>query len=203
MRLNCAEMLLVNNPFRAWVQRHYEASLLERLGGCVKDGLVLEIRCGRGIGCELLLQRFGVRQVCAIDLDPRMIAQARSRLASYLPGQLQLEVGDVTAIAAPDGIFDAVFDFGVLHHVPNWQMAISEVRRVLKPDGRFFFEEITRQALQRWVYRTWLEHPVENRFSADELITELERQGIFVGTQNIQRFRGDLLIGVGRVVSAN
>jgi len=182
------------------VQRHYEAPLLEHLGGCVKGGLVLEIGCGRGVGCELLFQRFGVRQVCAIDLDPTMVAQARSRLVTYLPDRLQLEIGDVTAIAAPDGVFDAVFDFGMLHHVPNWQGAVSEVRRVLKPDGRFFFEEITCQALQRWVYRTWLEHPVENRFSANELIAELERQGIIVGTQNIQRFRGDLLIGVGHVM---
>src|SRR5258708_28946816 len=66
MKLNGAETLLVNNPFRAWVQRHYEAPLLEHLGGCVKGGLVLEIGCGCGVGCELLFQRFGVRQVCAI-----------------------------------------------------------------------------------------------------------------------------------------
>lgn len=200
MKLNHAERWLLNNPFRAWVQRYYEAPLLEHLGGCVNGGLVLEIGCGRGVGCELLFQRFGARQVCAIDLDPTMVAQARSRLVTYLPDRLQLEVGDVTAIPAPDGVFDAVFDFGVLHHIPNWQAAVSEVHRVLKPDGRFFFEEITRQALQRWLCRTWLEHPVENRFSADELIAELGHLGIIVGTQNVQCLRGDLLIGVGRVV---
>ena len=183
------------------MQRHYEGPLLEHLGGRVKGGSVLEIGCSRGVGCELLFQHFGVQHICALDLDPAMVEQARLRLAAYLPDRLQLEVGDASAIAASDGVFDAVFDFGVLHHVANWQAAVSEIRRVLKPEGRFFFEEITRQALERWVYRTWLDHPVENRFSAHELLAELERQGITVGTQVVQRFFGDLVIGVGQVIA--
>ena len=35
-----------------------------------------------------------------------------------------------------------MFDFGVIHHVPAWENAISEVRRVLKPGGIFVFEEV-------------------------------------------------------------
>lgn len=203
MKLNRAEKMLLNNPVRAWVQRHYEASLLEHLGGRVEGGYVLEVGCGRGIGSELLLHRFGARYVRALDLDPTMIEQARLQLAAYLPARLQIEVGDVTAIAAPDRSFDAVFDFGMLHHVLGWHVAVAEIRRVLKPGGHFFFEEMTRQALRRWVYRTWLDHPTEYRFSAHDLIAELERQGIIVGTRVVERFSGDLVIGVCRVVAAD
>jgi ubiquinone/menaquinone biosynthesis C-methylase UbiE len=48
-----------------------------------------------------------------------------------------MSLGNVTTIQAADESFDAVFDFGVIHHVPAWEDAIREVRRVLEP-GRYF-----------------------------------------------------------------
>lgn len=199
MKLNRAETLLMNNPVRASIQRWYEAPLLERLGGRV-DGLrVLEIGCGRGVGTEILLRRFGAREVHAFDLDPGMVARARVRLAGYLPGRLQLSVGDVTAIDTADDAFDAVFDFGIIHHVPDWRAAVREVRRVLRAGGRFFFEEVTRHALERWSYRTLLEHPREDRFSGTEFVAELQRQGFQVDNY-VHRFFGDFVIGVGHKV---
>ncbi len=201
MKLNAIEKALMNNPARSLLQRWYEAPLLERLGGRTEGQRVLEIGCGRGVGTEILLRRFGARQVYAFDLDPDMIARARRRLMAYLSDRLVLTVGDVTAIAADDAAFDAVFDFGIIHHVPNWQAAVAEVRRVLRPGGRFYFEEVTRQALQRWSYRTFLDHPSENRFSGEAFVAELERQGIWVGGNVVKRVFGDFIIGVGFVAA--
>lgn len=198
MKLNRFEKAVMNNPLRALIQRHYEASWLEHLGGRV-DGLrVLEVGCGRGVGTQIIFEHFGAREVHAFDFDPDMVGLARGRLAGFPAQQLRLSVGDVTAIAEPDASFDAVFDFGIIHHVPEWLGAVAEVRRVLKPGGRFFFEEVTRHALDRWSYRALTVHPRANRFSADEFVAELERQGIAVGNNYIERFFGDFVIGVGR-----
>ncbi len=198
MLLNRAEKTLMNNPVRAAVQRWYEAALLEKLGGRI-DGLrALEVGCGRGVGTEIILERFGAGEVHAFDLDPDMIAQAQRRLARYPAERLHLRTGDVTAIDEPDASFDAVFDFGIIHHVPDWPAAVGEVRRVLKPGGRFFFEEVTRHALERWSYRTFLQHPAENRFSGEELIAEIERHRIRVGKNYVHRLFGDFVIGVGQ-----
>lgn len=201
MKLNRIEKALMNNPVRALVQRLHEAALMERLGGRVEGARVLEIGCGRGVGTEIIFERFGAREVHAFDVDPDMIARARRRLSGYSADRLTLFVGDAAAIKADDASYDAVFDFGIIHHVPAWQRAVAEVARVLKPGGRFFFEEVTKRALDRWFYRTFLEHPKLNRFSVEEFIAELERQGIMVGGTHVEWFFGDFVLGVGRRVS--
>lgn len=198
MKLNQFEKALMNNPIRAFIQRHYEAPLLASLGDQVTGKRVLEVGCGRGVGTQIILERFGVREVDAFDLDPDMVAQANQRLTSYIPDRVHVAVGDVTNIMVSDATYDAVFDFGIIHHVPDWQHAISEIRRVLKPGGLLFFEEVTRHALNRWFYRTFLDHPTANRFSGVEFVSELEHQGIRVGDRVVERFFGDFVIGVGR-----
>lgn len=202
MLLNRVEKALMNNPVRAALQRHYEAPLLAGLGGLLEGQRVLEIGCGRGVGTEILVRRFGAAEVHAFDLDPEMVEQAHLRTKGLGRGRVRLWVGDATRIPAPDAAYDAVVDFGIIHHVPDRRAAVAEVRRVLRPGGRFYFEEVTRHALQRWSYRTFLVHPTEDRFSARELLDELERQGIRVGDRYVERFFGDFVIGVGHRAAA-
>lgn len=199
MRLNAVEKALMNNPVRALVQRRHEARLMERLGGRTEGLRVLEIGCGRGVGTEIIFERFGAREVHAFDIDPDMVARARRRLSRYPADRLRLSVGDAAALDAEDESFDAVFDFGIIHHVPGWRRAVLEVARVLRPGGRFFFEEVTRQALSRRFYRTFLSHPPpSNWFDAAEFVAEVERCGIAVGGNTAGWFFGDFVVGVGR-----
>ena len=197
MKLNYIEKALMNNPIRAVVQRHHEAAMMERLGGRCEGKKVLEIGCGRGVGTEIIFERFGADEVHAFDLDPKMIEIAGRRLTKYPPEKLRLFVGDAEKIEAADASFDAVFDFGIIHHIPVWQKSVAEVARVLKPGGRFYFEEVTVQALNRWFYRTFLEHPIENRFTVEQFVAELEKNEIIVGDKKQKWFFDDLVIGVG------
>ena len=98
MKLNRVEKALMNNPVRALVQRRHEAAVMERFGGRVEGGRVLEIGCGRGVGTEIIFERFGAREVHAFDIDPDMIARARRRLSGYSANRLSLFVGDAAAI---------------------------------------------------------------------------------------------------------
>jgi ubiquinone/menaquinone biosynthesis C-methylase UbiE len=197
MKMNRVEKFLMNNPIRAAFQNWVEAPLLERLGGRTEGLRVLEVGCGRGVGTQQIFRRFGAQSVYAIDVDPDMIAKARRRLSHFSSERLKVGVGDVTAIDAEDGAFDAVFDFAIIHHVPDWQAAITEIRRVLKPGGRFYFEEVTRHFLDKWFARTFMEHPTENRFSGREFINELERQGMQVDSRTTEKHGGDYVYGVG------
>jgi ubiquinone/menaquinone biosynthesis C-methylase UbiE len=186
--MNAAETALMNNPVRRAIQRRIEAPMLRRFGGTVTGEWVLEIGCGQGVGTEIILEQFGAAHVTALDLDPAMVDLARQRLGTY---------GDRVAVAVGDAEHvDAVFDFVIIHHITDWRAAVTEVRRVLRPGGRFFFEEVTTHALARWSYRTFLDHPTEDRFGAFGFVHELEQQGLHVGDRATTRFFGDFVVGV-------
>ena len=176
MLLNRLEKALMNNPVRSAFQRHLEAPQLLRLGGPLAGGVALEVGCGRGVGVELIFECFGAERVEAFDLDPHMVALARRRLASR-GDAVRVREGDASAIEAEDARYDAVFDFGILHHVPRWRDAIGEIHRVLKPGGRFFGEEVSERALENPVIRRLLAHPREDRFAFEEFCGELTARG--------------------------
>jgi ubiquinone/menaquinone biosynthesis C-methylase UbiE len=200
MILNRAEKMLLNNPIRRTVQRHYEIPLLLGMSHRLDGTNVLEIGCGQGFGMELIFAHFGAATVTGIDLDRDMIALAQRRIRRF-GDRATVAVGDVTAIDAPDEEFDAVFDFGIIHHVPVWQNAIREVRRVLKPGGLFLFEEVSKQALARWIYRTFFDHPAADRFTIHEFAGELNSQGILVHSDPVSFCFGDFFAGVGTKTS--
>ncbi len=203
MKMNRIEKFLMNSGVRAAFQRWVEAPILLRLGGPVKGGDVLEVGCGRGVGTELILTLFGAKSVHAFDLDPDMVRRARRRFAGWDPNRVTLEEGDATAIRFPNGQFDAVFDFAALHHVQNWELALGEIRRVLKPGGAFYFEEVTRPWLNRWPYRVLFDHPKENRFTSQEFRAALERRGFSLGTSWTERKGEDFVFGVARLGKAS
>lgn len=179
MLLNRIEKAMMNNPVRAALQRHFEAPRLRAMGGAVPGARVLEVGCGRGVGTGLILDLFQAEHVDAIDLDPAMVALARKRLAPR-GARVRLWTGDAARIEAPDGAYDAVFDFGIIHHVPAWRDAVCEVHRVLRPGGRFYAEEVLARFIGHPVWRRVLEHPQHDRFDHDTFRAALDAQGFRV-----------------------
>lgn len=178
MLMNRIETWVVNNPARTLLQRNVEARRLLRMGGRVDGGTALELGCGRGEGARIILERFGAARVVGIDLDPAQIERARRRLGARYDDRVDLRLGDAARLDFPDGSFDAVFDFGILHHVPEWRQALCEVRRVLAPGGRFYFEEVLRGFLDTRASRLLFRHPEEGHFTAEELIDACRSAGL-------------------------
>ncbi|MCX5418065.1 class I SAM-dependent methyltransferase [Streptomyces sp. NBC_00059] len=197
--MNRIEKVAINNPARRALQRLYEVPTLLRLaGGPLAPGAkAAELGCGPGYGTRLILDRFGASHVDAVDLDPYMIARARRRLTPARH-RVRLAVGDATdlraAFGAGDGAYDAVFDFAIIHHIPDWRSALTEAARVLKPGGLFVFEEVTAHALARPSYRLLFDHPTEDRFTAEQFLAELPRHGLAV-RGSLTRIQGDYLLG--------
>jgi ubiquinone/menaquinone biosynthesis C-methylase UbiE len=177
MLLNRVEYVLMNNPLRALVQRYVEARHLLRMGGPMSGGRALEIGCGRGIGVGLIVDVFGASSVDGFDLDPRMVELARRRLASRRLSA-RIWVGDAEAIAASDASYDAVFDFGIIHHATGWRDVLAEVRRVLKPGGIFYAEEVFARLINHPVARRLAKHPRQDRFDRLTFVSALEEAGL-------------------------
>lgn len=80
---------------------------------------------------------------------------ARRRLG--LEGlRANVQVGDAEALPFESGSFDLVYSWGVLHHTPNTENAISEVHRVLSPHGE---ARIMLYSRRSWTaLRIWLQH---------------------------------------------
>jgi ubiquinone/menaquinone biosynthesis C-methylase UbiE len=177
MRLNRLEFALMNNPVRAAIQRYWEAPRLLRMAGSMPGGRALEIGCGRGVGTEIILDLFRADRVDAFDLDVRMVALARARLRDR-GERVRLWVGDATVIPVAAETYDAVFDFGIIHHVPEWRRALHEVGRVLKPGGRFYAEEVLGGFVNHPIVKTLLEHPGLDRFDATAFAAGLAEAGL-------------------------
>ena len=179
MLLNAIERAMMNNPIRAAVQRRFEGPRLRRMGGPLPGARVLEVGCGRGVGTEIVLRQFGAARVDAFDLDPAMVALARRRLASH-GDRVRIWTGDVTSIDADSGTYDAVFDFGIIHHVPRWRDAVAEIARVLAPGGRLYAEEVLAPFLASPLWSRVLEHPKDDRFDARQFERALVDAGLVV-----------------------
>lgn len=178
MKLNALEFALMNNPVRAALQRRVETPLLIGPPGSLVGKRVLEVGCGRGVGMEILLA-LGAAQVTGFDLDPKMVALAQKRLEKY-GERAQVFVGDAEAIELPGESFDAVVEYGILHHVPRWQKALEEIERVLKPGGTFSFEDILKGFVSAWPIRVLFDHPQETQFTGGEYHAGLEAVGLRV-----------------------
>ena len=176
MILNHFEFALMNNPIRAAMQRYIEARIFLRMGGPLHGARALEIGCGRGVGVELILDVFGAAAVDAFDLDPRMVNLAQRRLRSRGPS-VRLWVGDAAAIDAPEAVYDAVFDFGIIHHVPEWRAVLAEVHRVLRPGGLLYAEEPLAGALNHPLMHRLFAHPVADRFDVADFRSALRASG--------------------------
>lgn len=197
MKLNSFEFFLMNNPIRAASQRWIEAPVLIGSPGTFSGLRVLEVGCGRGVGIEILLS-MGASEVIGFDLDPKMVALAKNRTTRY-GNRVQVFIGDAEEVDLPDAGFDAVVDFGILHHVPGWRKALGEIARLLKPGGCFYFEDIFKGFTHLLLVRALTDHPMDTQFTGEEFRTGIEQVGM-----KIVKWRqlGDWMV-VGQSVKAN
>lgn len=100
-------------------------------------GDLLEIGGGSGAMAAQLLRSATADAdltVTVSDFDPAMVTAARANLAGF-GEKAKAEVADATELPFKDESFDTVVSFLMLHHVIDWETALGEAARVLRPGG--------------------------------------------------------------------
>ncbi|HEX5869602.1 MAG TPA: methyltransferase domain-containing protein [Longimicrobium sp.] len=105
---------------------------------CRPGDRVLEIGCGTGSLLVLVKKAQPGAEAVGLDPDPAALAIAR-RKAGRAGIDIRLDEGFADALPYPDASFDRVLSSFMYHHLSRQVKAdtLREVRRVLKPGGRF------------------------------------------------------------------
>jgi SAM-dependent methyltransferase len=98
------------------------------------EGRGLDLGCGDGHLMAIILANTGRRELIGLDIDRSETSLARER---NIYRDVVTAQGD--HLPFPDADFDFVFSNSVLEHIPNISDVLNEVRRVLRPNGRFIF----------------------------------------------------------------
>jgi SAM-dependent methyltransferase len=161
-----------------------------------KGKKVLEVGCG--IGTDLSLFAQCGAQAWGVDLTYTSALLAARRLA-YRRVLPRVMVADSEALPFPDGSFDLVYTWGVIHHTPNTETAAKEILRVARPGGRvvaMIYNRRSLVALQayivyglcrgrpfrplREIIAAHLESPGTKAYTADEA------RKLFAGLENLR-----------------
>lgn len=114
--------------YHAWVIR----GLMEGA-----NGKILDLGCGTGIISEL----YNNLDIVGIDISPGMLKFHKGKFLQ----------ASATDIPFPDDSFDFVVCRSLLHHLPDAVAGLKEIKRVLKPGGKFVCWETNKSWLAEFI----------------------------------------------------
>ena len=104
----------------------------------VQDGwTMLDVGCGGGFTIRRLLKRSEGAKVYGIDISEESVAKAKKVNGDVLNKQVFVVQGSAEKLPYEDGKFELVTAVETVYFWPNLPDCLQEVRRVLKPGGRF------------------------------------------------------------------
>lgn len=176
---------IASNLIIDYEQRVRSSTVMELLQPSAGD-FILDVGCGNGRDIPPIV-RAGCRCV-ALDYSRGMVDEARQHLTSHGIVDVPLLVGDATRLSFPDAHFDKVFASEVIEHIPDWQLAIREMARVLKPAGtlvlttpnRLSWYGLERYGLVQGLLRRRWNHPFDQWKTQRELRSATEAAGLCV-----------------------
>ena len=137
-----------SHPWRYVAERHV---LPWALDGDRLIGRVLEIGGGTGAMAQAMARRFPDATITVTDVDDVMVRAASRQLRPV--ANVSVERADVTRLPYESSTFDVVTSYLMLHHVVEWEDALAEVARVLRPGGVLIGYDLTDTKLARLVHQ--------------------------------------------------
>ncbi|MGI8989289.1 MAG: class I SAM-dependent methyltransferase [Bryobacteraceae bacterium] len=146
---------------------------------------VLDAGCGKGRFAKVLFEKYPAAEIWGLDISQEM-------LKHVAPG-IHTRAGSMTELPFPDGRFDCAYATESLEHAVEIDVAVHEICRVVKPEGRIaiidknaeHFGKLKTPAWEKWFRREELEkllrrdcRKVESRFIS--YWEDVEPDGMFL-----------------------
>lgn len=143
-------------------------------------GSVLEVGCGTGRNLILAARRWPEARLFGLDISEAMLETARANVAKAgLSKRIRFAAADAAAFDPMplfgEAAFDRIFQSYTLSMIPDWQGAIREAVRHLKPDGEFHIVDFGQQerlpvAFRRMLHAWLAQFHVEPRARLREAV---------------------------------
>lgn len=157
-------------------------------GALTKEMKVLEIATGTGLIAIHIAE--AAQSVAATDFSPKMIEAATKKRA---PGNVHFSVEDATALSFLDQTFDAVIISNALHIMPDPELVLKNIRRVLKPNGLLIAPTFSHGHLRdsTWTLNAFLLKMIGfetySKWKPEEYVDFINRNGFSVQTWKVLR----------------
>lgn len=179
-KLSVARNATINsNPIVKYEQDLRSNTVLNLLAASPKER-ILDIGCGNAR--DIVKIASSGAEVVGVDISKSMVEAAKKETERIGQHGISLTVGDATHLDFADSSFDKVLCSEVIEHIPNTDLALSEMWRVLKPGGTLVISTPNSKSwygLERYLIwegllkRRW-PHPCDNWRSVSEVETLLD-----------------------------
>ncbi|MBF0568222.1 MAG: class I SAM-dependent methyltransferase [Nitrospirae bacterium] len=128
-----------SEEFEGYVDRYVYRINVNNLADVIKDKSCVDLGCGNGVFCFALL-KCGARYAAGIDFGDDSIQYAKAVAnEKNLDERTHFVTSSVYITPYEDNSFDFAIQNGVFHHLKDYEQAIMETRRILKPGGWFWY----------------------------------------------------------------
>ncbi|MBW4643235.1 MAG: methyltransferase domain-containing protein [Goleter apudmare HA4340-LM2] len=95
---------------------------------------ILDVACGTGEFENLLLSEHPSQQIIGVDISANMLAIAKQKCSTYT--QVSFHLASASALPFANNSFDVIISANSFHYFAYPETTLTEMRRVLKPDGK-------------------------------------------------------------------
>ena len=171
--IDTLDLAFVNSLMKRFMLKYFEMITFKKFLKSHKIRLtnktILDAGCGSGFGLKLIEESFHPSNLFGFDILPEQVLRAQKRNS-----KARISIGDITNIKFPSEMFDAVFVFTVLHHIPDYPVALKEISRILKPGGVLLIDELNKRLINFFDKFLGVKHPEKSRFEWSELLRTID-----------------------------
>jgi len=174
----------------------YESLLFNKIADDMnKESTVLEVACGTGRATLEIAKQ--ANKVYAIDISSQMIDVARKNIKEKGINNIELSVEDAYSLPFDNEMFDIVICINSLHNMIYPEKALSEIKRVLKPEGRFI-SAVTGIGSRKFkiimsIYKFLTNFPVFHKLNLEEFADMLSKAGFSIEKKEILKHPEDVM----------